>query len=338
MRKGKVLSVLKKCMGKSGGVCMKTKEIKKEAKARLSGNWKIAILNLFLVSILTSIISEVLLGLVGAGSIDNLMSAFSQDSGAFNPNMIAAGTGETILSSLATILVSFITAVFVVGYDWSLLDMVDGEKLTVEAIFQTVKPNRFFKVLGISVVINIFIVLWSLLLVIPGIIKSFSYSQSFNVYKDDPELDIMGAIHRSREIMEGRKWDYFKLQFSFILWYLIPVILFLAFIAGSINTISYQFEYASSYAPNEFFGFLFGMLFIVLAFILIIVIISFYVEPYRKTANQVFYRDLVGFPDMEMDEVDYEEHSSYSTDYIDPYDETNESDDFGDSSNHEDRF
>ena len=317
---------------------MTTKEIKKEAKARLSGNWKIAILNLFLVSILTSIISEVLLGIIGLGSISSLMSAFSQDSAAFNADAIATSTGESLLASLAIIVVSFLTAVFMVGYDWSLLDMVDGEKLTVEAVFQTIKSNRFFKVLGISVVTNIFIVLWSLLLVVPGIIKSFSYSQSFNVYKDNPDMDIMGSIQHSKEIMEGRKWDYFKLQFSFILWYLIPMILFIAFILGSINTIAYQFEQASVYAPNEFWGFLVGMILIVLAFILVIVVVSYYVEPYRKTANQVFYRDLVGFPDIEIDEVNYEENSSYSTDYIDPYDETNESDDFGDSKNHEDRF
>ncbi|MBM6613958.1 DUF975 family protein [Desemzia sp. RIT804] len=314
---------------------MTTKEIKKEAKARLSGNWKIAILNLFLVTILTSIISEVLLGIVGAGNINNLMSAFSQDSTMYSADMLAASTGETILSTLATIVVSFITAVFVVGYDWSLLDMVDGEKLTVEAMFQAMKPDRFFKVLGISVVMNIFVILWSLLLVIPGIIKSFSYSQSFNVYKDDSDMDIMGAIHRSKEIMDGRKWDYFKLQFSFVLWYLIPVILFLAFILGSINTIFYQIEYASVYSQSEFWSFVFGMILVFLAFVLVITIISFYVEPYRKTANQIFYRDLVGFPDMEMDEVDYEENSSYSTEYIDPYDE---SDDFYDSENNNDRF
>lgn len=311
---------------------MRTKEIKKEAKAILAGNWKIAILNLFIVTILTSIISEVLLGLIGMGSISNLMSAFSQASTTYNADMVAASTSVTILSSLATLVVSFITAVLVVGYDWSLLDMVDGEKLTVEAIFQTIKTNRFFKVLGISVVTNIFVFLWSLLLVIPGIIKSFSYSQAFNVYKDDPDVDIMGAIQRSKEIMQGKKWDYFKLQFSFILWYLIPIILFFAFLLGSINTISYQFEYASSYTPNEFIGFLFGMLFVVIAFILVVVIISFYVEPYRKTANQVFYRDLVGFPGGDIDEVEYQENSTYSTEYIDPYEETNNSE------NTEDRF
>lgn len=308
---------------------MTTKEIKREAKARLSGNWKIAILNLFIMSILTSIISEVLLGLVGGGSVSELTHIFSQNPAMIDTEMIAANAGESLLTALATIVVSFITAVFAVGYDWSLLDMVDGEKLTVERLFQTLNSKRFFKVLGISVVTNIFVMLWSLLLIIPGIIKSFSYSQSFNIYKDNPDIDIMGSIHRSTEIMKGRKWDYFKLQFSFIIWYLIPVILFTAFILGSINTISYQFESASYGMSNSFFGFLVGMLLVFLAFILVMAIISFYVEPYRKTANQVFYRDLVGFQDVEMDEVDYEDHSSYSTDYIDPYD---------DSENNDDRF
>lgn len=278
---------------------MSIKEMKREAKIQLSGNWKIAILNLFIAGILTSIISEVLLGIFGMGSLTSILTTFSQESLMMEEPMISPGAA--VFSSFMSIIVGIVTSVFLVGYDWSLLDMIDGKKLSVEGLFQTLQSNRVFKVLGIAFVTNLFIFLWSLLLVIPGIIKAISYSQSFNLYKDNPDIDIMGAIDQSKEIMSGNKWTYFKLQFSFVLWYLIPSLLFIAFIFGSINTIVYQAEQSMSNPTGEVFGFFLGMLLIFLAFILAIIIISFYVEPYRKTATQIFYRDLVGFPEDTVD-------------------------------------
>lgn len=302
---------------------MTNKEIKREAKARLSGNWKIAILNLFVVGVLTTIINEVLLGVTGiGGGFADIMSSIS------DPYAIKAETispAASIFASFGSIAVSFISAVFAVGYDWALLDMVDGEKLTVEGIFQAANSKRFFKVIGISIVTGLFVFFWSLLLVIPGIVKAYSYSQAYNIYKDDPEVDVVGAINRSKELMKGKKWKFFILQFSFIVWYLIPVALFLAFIFGSVNTIRYQFQEVSIYANDEFVGFLLGMLLVVLAFGLAMFLISLYVEPYRKTAAQIFYRDLVGYPELGGDEGIYEEQKTYATEQIDPYEETEES-------------
>lgn len=297
---------------------MRTREIKREAKAQLSGNWKIAILNLFLVGILTMIINEVLLGIFGTGSISSLLTTMSQDAMMMQEPVISPGAAG--FSTFLSFAVGIITSIFMIGYNWSLLDMIDGEKLTVEKMFQALQRNRVFKVLGIAFVVNIFVFLWSLLLVIPGIIKSISYSQAFNLYKDDPELDIMGAINQSKEIMSGKKWAYFKLQLSFVLWYLIPTLLLMAFFIGSINTISNQMDQAFTSPAADVFGFFLGMLFILLAYALVMIVISFYVEPYRATATQIFYRDLVGFPEDPMEAVDYEDYSTDSVENIDPYD------------------
>lgn len=300
---------------------MRTREIKREAKTQLSGNWKIAILNLFLVGVLTAIINEVLLGIFGAGSISSLISTFSQD--ALMMEEAVVSPGPAIFSTFLSFAVGVITSIFMIGYNWSMLDMIDGEKLTVEKMFQSLQKNRVFKVLGMAFVVNIFVFLWSLLLIIPGFIKSISYSQTFNLYKDDPELDIMSAINQSKEIMSGKKWAYFKLQLSFILWYLIPTLLLMAFFIGSINTIGNQIEQAYMSTGAEVLGFFLGMLFILLAYILVMVVISFYVEPYRVTATQIFYRDLVGFPEEPLDAVEYDDYSTDSVENIDPY-ESNE--------------
>lgn len=67
----------------------------------------------------------------------------------------------------------------------------------------------------------VFVFLWSLLLVIPGIIKSIAYSQMFYIMADDPEIDPTDAMKKSIKLMDGHKMDYFLLQLSFIPWYLL---------------------------------------------------------------------------------------------------------------------
>ena len=66
----------------------------------------------------------------------------------------------------------------------------------------------------------IFIFLWSLLLIVPGIIKSYSYSATMHLVH---EKDLKGkeAITASRKLMKGRKWKLFCLDLSFIGWYIV---------------------------------------------------------------------------------------------------------------------
>ena len=60
--------------------------------------------------------------------------------------------------------------------------------------------------------------LWSLLFVIPGIIKGYSYSMAFYILAENPDMTAKEAITESREIMNGHKWELFVLGLSFILW------------------------------------------------------------------------------------------------------------------------
>jgi len=76
------------------------------------------------------------------------------------------------------------------------------------------------------VLMSIFIFLWTLLLIIPGIIKTFSYSMTFFILADNPDLEPQEAIKRSREMMHGHKWRLFKLYLSFIGWYLLVLLTF----------------------------------------------------------------------------------------------------------------
>lgn len=66
--------------------------------------------------------------------------------------------------------------------------------------------------------VGLFTFLWSLLFVIPGIIKSFSYSQTMMIVAENKGIGAREAINRSKAMMDGRKMDYFVLGLSFIGW------------------------------------------------------------------------------------------------------------------------
>lgn len=84
--------------------------------------------------------------------------------------------------------------------------------------------SRFGDSLVLFLLMDIFIFLWSLLLVIPGIIKMYSYSMSWFVLHDRPDLTGNEARKRSMYLMKGHKWRLFCLDFSFIGWYLLSAL------------------------------------------------------------------------------------------------------------------
>lgn len=72
----------------------------------------------------------------------------------------------------------------------------------------------------------IFTFLWSLLFVIPGIVKALSYSQVYYIMCDHPEYTGREAIDASREMMRGHKGELFVLQLSFFGWFLLSALTF----------------------------------------------------------------------------------------------------------------
>lgn len=73
---------------------------------------------------------------------------------------------------------------------------------------------------------TIFIFLWSLLLIIPGIIAAFSYSQAYYILRDNPGISALEAIRRSKAMMAGHKGRLFILVLSFIGWFLLACLTF----------------------------------------------------------------------------------------------------------------
>ena len=81
--------------------------------------------------------------------------------------------------------------------------------------------ERFGKSFGLFLVMFARIFLWSLLLIVPGIIASIRYSLAFFVLADNPDIPAIVAINESKRMMFGNKWKYFCLQMSFFGWALL---------------------------------------------------------------------------------------------------------------------
>jgi uncharacterized membrane protein len=81
--------------------------------------------------------------------------------------------------------------------------------------------NKFGVALGAYLLTIIFVLLWSLLLIIPGIIAAFSYAMTFYIIAEDDSIGPLEAIRKSKKIMQGNKWKLFCLGCRFIGWFIL---------------------------------------------------------------------------------------------------------------------
>ncbi len=84
----------------------------------------------------------------------------------------------------------------------------------------------FGKALWLEILVAFFTILWSLLFVIPGMIKSLSYSMSIYILADNPNMTAREALNESKAIMHGHKADLFVLELSFIGWGVLVMLTF----------------------------------------------------------------------------------------------------------------
>ena len=91
--------------------------------------------------------------------------------------------------------------------------------------------RKFGSIMGGTLLCGLFILLWTLLLIIPGIIAAFNYAVTLFILADNPAMPVLEAIKYSKKMMYGNRWKLFCLNFRFIGWWLL---LLLAILAGVI--------------------------------------------------------------------------------------------------------
>ena len=80
-----------------------------------------------------------------------------------------------------------------------------------------------FRIIFLDIVTGILIGLWSILLVVPGIIAAYKYRMAKYLLIDHPEYSVIQCIKESKRMMAGRKWDLFLLDLSFLGWAMLSI-------------------------------------------------------------------------------------------------------------------
>lgn len=87
--------------------------------------------------------------------------------------------------------------------------------------------GMFFRIIWLDILQTVFITLWSLLFIVPGIIAAYRYRIALYLLLDHPEMSAMDCIRESKRIMSGNKGQLFVLDLSFIGWWIlagIPIV------------------------------------------------------------------------------------------------------------------
>jgi uncharacterized membrane protein len=98
---------------------------------------------------------------------------------------------------------------------------------------------------------TLWIVLWSFLLFIPGIIKIFAYSQTFYILAEYPKMGVRKAMKISVAITRGYKWDLFLLGLSFVGWFFLSVLTFGLLLVWVYPYVQLTFTYAYRYLKER---------------------------------------------------------------------------------------
>ena len=102
------------------------------------------------------------------------------------------------------------------------LSLSRKQDVKLSQIFEGFK--KFGVALGAYILIGIFVILWMLLLIIPGIIAALAYSQTFYIIAENDSIGPLQAITKSKEMMKGNKGKYFYLGLRFIGWGLLCIV------------------------------------------------------------------------------------------------------------------
>lgn len=137
-------------------------------------------------------------------------------------NLVLNITPENEIGAIICVLVCLASVAYTLGVSWTLLKMTRGEAISVGDAFYGF--SDFWTAVKAFFFLTLFTTLWSFLFIIPGFVKSFSYSMTWFILAENKGMPVLEAITRSRKMMDGRKMDLFLLVLSFIGWFLLTAL------------------------------------------------------------------------------------------------------------------
>ncbi|WP_018462645.1 DUF975 family protein [Segatella paludivivens] len=130
---------------------------------------------------------------------------------------------STISDTLGNIIQIVLLPIFW-GFEIVFLENIrkGDQKIDLDKMFEGFKD--YFRIMLTNLLVGIYTLLWTLLLIIPGFIKMYSYSMTNYILLDDPDLKYNSAIEKSMAMMKGHKMDLFLLDLSMIGWFILSII------------------------------------------------------------------------------------------------------------------
>ena len=182
---------------------MRAKDFRAQARAALRGKWGVAVAVGLVANILSGGIGITNTGSVGA---EGYLDFAGHDA------WIMALT-IAIASALLSLLIGG-----AVQMGWARFNtkLIKGQDVRFGDLFS--QFHRLWTCICMNLVMGFFIILWSLLFIIPGIIAAYRYAMVPYLMAEFPDLGVMDAMRESKRLMKGNKWRLFCLELSFLGW------------------------------------------------------------------------------------------------------------------------
>lgn len=172
-------------------------EFKIKAKEKLSGNWPTLIVVTLIFFIVTGLGNE-------------------------NAKDLPSGASANYRANIGSLISLLLSGPITLGIANFYLRLVEKSEVRIERFFDGFK--NFLNAFILHVVTTLFIVLWTLLFIVPGIIAAIRYSMAYLIMSENPDMTPMEAINKSKILMAGHKMEYFSFVLSFIGWVLVGLL------------------------------------------------------------------------------------------------------------------
>jgi hypothetical protein len=197
-------------------------EIKAEAKAAISKSRPNAILVALVYIIITYVLEYLTLRVMGYdGTIGNMLDEMAR--GRFD---YSYSIEHRPMGPLLSIAISIMDMMLSAGLTIYLLNISRMKQASFGNLFDSF--GMFFRILWLNILMGIFVFLWTLLFIIPGIVALYRYRQALYLLLDNPHMTAFECITASKQLMRGRKGELFVLDLSFIGWWILTMIPFVS--------------------------------------------------------------------------------------------------------------
>ncbi|WP_459502430.1 DUF975 family protein [Bacillus sp. C1] len=201
-------------------------DLKKAALSSLKDRWGLGVLSSFLYHVISRVgifivgFPLLLLGILLSETMNSSYSITGDE------KLNAVGAFSYLLV-FVVLFICLIAAQGIMNYGYCkvTLRLAKKESTTIGELFEGFRKSNVFRSIKVTILMTVYTLLWSVLLIVPGIIKFISYSMAYYILIDHPEYTASEAIKKSQELMKGHKLDLFLLSLSFIGWFILGIII-----------------------------------------------------------------------------------------------------------------